>query len=53
MLRYSFDRDDAAKAIETAVEKTVASGIRTGDIKSADSTIVDTKGMGDAILANL
>jgi 3-isopropylmalate dehydrogenase len=53
MLRYSFDRDDAAKAIEAAVEKTVASGIRTGDIKSADSTIVDTKGMGDAILANL
>jgi 3-isopropylmalate dehydrogenase len=53
MLRYSFDRDDAAKAIEAAVEKTVSSGIRTGDIKSEGSTIVDTKGMGDAILANL
>ena len=53
MLRYSFGRDDAAKAIEAAVEKTVASGIRTGDIKSAGSTVVNTKGMGDAILANL
>jgi 3-isopropylmalate dehydrogenase len=53
MLRYTFGRDDAAKAIEAAVEKTVASGIRTGDIQSAGCTIVNTKGMGDAILANL
>ncbi len=53
MLRYAFGRDDAAKAIEAAVEKTVTSGIRTGDIQSAGCTVVDTKGMGDAILANL
>jgi 3-isopropylmalate dehydrogenase len=53
MLRYSFDRDDAARAIEAAVEKTVESGIRTGDIRSPGCTVVDTKGMGDAILANL
>lgn len=53
MLRYSFGLDEAAKAIENAVEKTVAAGIRTGDIKSAGCTIVNTKGMGDAILANL
>jgi 3-isopropylmalate dehydrogenase len=53
MLRYSFANDAAAKAIEAAVEKTVASGIRTGDIKSPGCTVVDTKGMGDAILANL
>ena len=42
--------DAAAKAIEAAVEKTVGDGIRTGDIKSAGSTVVDTTGMGDAIL---
>jgi len=53
MLRYSFGRDDAAKAIEAAVEKTVASGIRTGDIMSAGATKVNTREMGDAILANL
>jgi 3-isopropylmalate dehydrogenase len=53
MLRYSFGNDEAAKAIEAAVERTVAGGIRTGDIKSLGCTIVDTKGMGDAILANL
>ncbi|HAP00100.1 MAG TPA: 3-isopropylmalate dehydrogenase [Fibrobacteres bacterium] len=50
MLRYSFNQDAAAKAIEAAVEKTVGDGIRTGDIKSAGSTVVDTTGMGDAIL---
>ncbi|HEX2613370.1 MAG TPA: 3-isopropylmalate dehydrogenase [Fibrobacteria bacterium] len=53
MLRYSFGLDEAAKAIEAAVEKTVSSGIRTGDIKSPGCTIVNTQGMGDAILANL
>jgi 3-isopropylmalate dehydrogenase len=53
MLRHSFGLEAAAKSIEVAVEKTVASGIRTGDIKSPGCTIVNTKGMGDAILANL
>ena len=53
MLRYSFKQEKAAKAIEAAVEKTVGDGIRTGDIKSAGSTIVNTVGMGDAILKAL
>jgi 3-isopropylmalate dehydrogenase len=53
MLRYTFGLEDAAKAIEAAVEKTVGDGTRTGDIRSPGCTIVDTKGMGDAILANL
>lgn len=53
MLRYTFGNDEAARAIEAAVAKTVADGTRTGDIKSPGCTIVDTKGMGDAILANL
>lgn len=53
MLRFTFGEEAAAKAIEAAVEKTVAANIRTGDIKSEGSTIVDTAGMGDAILKNL
>jgi len=53
MLRYTFGNDAAARAIEAAVAKTVADGIRTGDIQSPGCTVVDTKGMGDAILANL
>jgi 3-isopropylmalate dehydrogenase len=53
MLRHSFGLEDAAKSIEAAVEKTVSEGIRTGDIKSPGSTIVNTAGMGDAILKNL
>ncbi len=53
MLRYSFQQEAAAKAIEDAVEKTVSAGIRTGDIKSPGSTVVNTAGMGDAILKAL
>ena len=34
MLRYSFDMNDEADAIEKAVEKVLADGVRTGDIMS-------------------
>jgi 3-isopropylmalate dehydrogenase len=53
MLRHTFKEEAAAKAIEAAVEKTVSEGTRTGDIQSAGCTIVNTAGMGDAILKNL
>jgi len=53
MLRFSFNEEAAAKAIELAVEKTLEQNIRTGDIKSPGSTVVGTTGMGDAILKNL
>lgn len=53
MLRYSFQQEEAAKAIEAAVEKTVSEGIRTRDIKSPGCTLVNTSGMGDAILKAL
>jgi 3-isopropylmalate dehydrogenase len=53
MLRYTLGLEDAEKAVVAAVEKTVGDGTRTGDIRSPGCTIVDTKGMGDAILANL
>ena len=52
MLRYSFGENEAAAAIEAAVEKAVTGGVRTGDIAfGLDS--VGTKEMGSAVLANL
>ncbi|MBI3878791.1 MAG: 3-isopropylmalate dehydrogenase [Verrucomicrobia bacterium] len=54
MLRYSFGLNDAAAAIETAVAKAIAQGLRTGDIYTpADPTAkkVGTREMGDAIAA--
>jgi isocitrate/isopropylmalate dehydrogenase len=53
MLRFSFNEDEAANAIEAAVEKTISSGIRTGDIASGGISPVSTSEMGDAIVANL
>lgn len=52
MLRYSFGELEAAAAIEAAVQKTVTSGVRTGDIAFGLES-VDTKAMGDAILKAL
>jgi 3-isopropylmalate dehydrogenase len=53
MLRYSFGEEAAARTIESAVEKTIANGYRTGDIMSQGMTQVGTSGMGDAILKSL
>jgi 3-isopropylmalate dehydrogenase len=52
MLRHSFGLEAEAKAIELAVEKTIAEGIRTADI-AAGGKAVGTKAMGAAILARL
>ncbi len=51
MLRHSFDRDDAAGAIEAGVEKALAKGLRTGDIYrgKAGEIKVNTTRMGDEI----
>lgn len=51
MLRYSFDMNDEADAIEKAVEKVLADGIRTGDIMSEGCRKVSCSEMGDAIAA--
>jgi 3-isopropylmalate dehydrogenase len=54
MLRHSFALNDAANAVEAAVGKAIASGLRTGDIFSASETNarkVGTSEMGDAIAA--
>ncbi|WP_166417224.1 3-isopropylmalate dehydrogenase [Cochlodiniinecator piscidefendens] len=53
-LRYSFDQGEEATRLETAVEKVLASGVRTGDLMQSDGgTPVSTSQMGDAILAEL
>ena len=49
MLRYSFDMDKEAEAIETAVQQVLTEGYRTGDIYSEGCTKVGTIQMGDLI----
>ena len=51
-LRYSFDLGAEADLLEGAVEKVLASGVRTKDI-AQERDSVSTSGMGDAILAAL
>lgn len=49
MLRYSFDMDKEAEAIETAVQQVLTEGYRTGDIYSEGCKKVGTIQMGDLI----
>jgi 3-isopropylmalate dehydrogenase len=51
MLRYSFGQEDAAAAIEAAVEKAIESGLRTGDIHTGEegTRLVGTAEIGQAI----
>ena len=49
MLRYSFDLDKEADAIDAAVMKVLEDGYRTGDIMSEGCTRVGCKAMGDLI----
>ena len=49
MLRYSLDLDKEADAVETAVQKVLTAGYRTGDIMSEGCKLVGTKEMGDLI----
>ena len=52
MLRYSFNLETEAKAIEEAVEKTLAAGFRTGDI-AAGKEKIGCKEMGEEVLARI
>ena len=53
-LRYSFDQGEEATRLEQAVEKVLASGVRTADLMQADGgKPVSTSEMGDAIIAAL
>lgn len=49
MLRYSFDLEEEAEAIEKAVKLVLKDGYRTIDIMSEGNTLVGTKEMGDLI----
>ena len=49
MLRYSFDLDKEADAVENAVKQVLKDGIRTVDIMTEGCTQVSCSGMGDAI----
>ncbi len=51
MLRYSFDLDKEAGAIEAAVQEVLTRGYRTGDIYQEGCTKVGTAQMGDLIAA--
>ena len=49
MIRYSFDLDEAADAVEAASSQVLKDGYRTGDIMSEGCTKVNTAQMGDLI----
>ena len=53
MLRYSFQEESAAQAIENAVKKTIEQGYRTGDIFTEGMKRVGTKEIGQVILQNI
>ena len=53
MLRYSFDMDKEADAIEAAVQQVLTEGYRTGDIYSDGCRKVGTIEMGDLIAARI
>ncbi|MFV0315205.1 MAG: isocitrate/isopropylmalate family dehydrogenase, partial [Anaerotignum sp.] len=53
MLRYSFHLEKEAEAIETAVKSTLNEGLRTPDIFTKGSTLLDTQEMGKAILSRI
>src|SRR5438067_3080515 len=53
MLRYSFDLDREAAAIEAAVERTLAAGHRTRDLAAANAPSISTTDMGRHIIEQL
>jgi 3-isopropylmalate dehydrogenase len=53
MLRFSFDMQKEADAVENAVNKALESGYRTADIMSESGKLVDCKEMGGMIADNI
>lgn len=53
MLRYSFDLDKEADAVEAAVQKVLTDGYRTTDIMSEGCKKVGCAEMGSLIAANI
>ena len=53
MLRFSFDLDKEAEAVENAVKKVLAGGYRTVDIMAEGMKQTGTKEMGDLICSQI
>ncbi|MBQ7677329.1 MAG: 3-isopropylmalate dehydrogenase [Lachnospiraceae bacterium] len=53
MLRYSFDLDKEADAIDAAVKQVLTDGYRTGDIMSEGCTKVGCSRMGDLLVERI
>jgi 3-isopropylmalate dehydrogenase len=56
LARHSFGLNDVAEAIESAVQKAIAAGLRTGDIYTPSDPAarkVGTRAMGDAVAAGV
>jgi 3-isopropylmalate dehydrogenase len=53
LLRHSLKHEEAAQAVESAVEKALADGLRTRDIAEKADKAVGTAAMGDAIVHNI
>ena len=50
MLRWSFGLHAEADRIERAIDKVLADGLRCGDIKQPNTTVLGTKDMGVAVI---
>jgi 3-isopropylmalate dehydrogenase len=53
MLRYSLEMEQAAQAIEQAVEQTLLEGWRTADIAQPGETPIGTREMGEKVVEKL
>jgi 3-isopropylmalate dehydrogenase len=53
MLRWSFGLNAEAEGIEHAVERVLDDGLRCKDIASPNTTVLDTRAMGDAVVERL
>lgn len=53
MMRYTFGREDAAQRIETAVQRVLQQGLRTGDIYETGMQKIGCNAMGDAVVRSL
>ena len=56
LFEHTLQRTDLSAQIESAVERVLASGLRTGDLVRGDRTgtkLVGTRAMGDAVIAEL
>jgi len=53
MLRHSLNEAESANRIEAAVESALSEGLRTADIFEANTRLLSTSEMGDAVVAKM